>query len=363
MKKLLIVAGTRPEIIKLAPVLLEARSRRNVDARFCATGQHAEMADEAMKLFGVRADTNLRIMRENQSLSDVSSAMFDRFPSEVRSYQPDVIVVQGDTTSAMTAAVAGFDMKVAVAHVEAGLRSGDMNAPFPEEANRRVISVVSRYNFCPTAAAKDALLREGHDPSRIWVTGNTVIDALEILKERGNAETPASVNVSIRQPYVLVTAHRRESFGAGLEHIAAALVSAARRLPDLQFVYPVHSNPNVRATMEARLQGIGNILLLPPVSYRELLTLLRSCMFVLTDSGGIQEEAPSFGKFCVVMRNVTERREGIEAGFAVLTGDDPHRIEDEIVRCWHAKGSNVRGPNPYGDGHAARRILDILERA
>jgi UDP-N-acetylglucosamine 2-epimerase len=362
MKSILIIAGTRPEIIKLAPLFLSLQKELNdkLHLELCLTGQHQEMADEAVAIFQLRRDHNLRIMRPNQSPNDISRSVFEGLPRVLLLIKPDVVVVQGDTTGAAAAALCAFNLRIPVAHVEAGLRSFDLTAPFPEELNRRVITVTSQFNFCPTKSAKENLLRESVSAKTISVTGNTIVDALRIISERHQLNDLSAIDRSIRAPYVLVTAHRRESFGEGIKNICDALKECARLFPNHQFVYPVHLNPNINTPVREQLAAIRNVILLPPVSYLGLLTLLKNCVFVLSDSGGIQEEAPSFGKYCIVLRNVTERGEGINLGLAELVGTDVDRIVKAVTRRLSTSLPYPRVPNPYGDGHAAQRILQRL---
>ncbi len=326
----------------------------------CLTGQHEALANESLSIFGLKESYNLRIMMPNQTPNDVVKAVFDRLPPVLEKSHPDVVVVQGDTTSAAAAALCAFNAKVHVAHVEAGLRSYDLSAPFPEEMNRRTISCAARYNFAPTDSAKRNLLRESVPESTITVTGNTVVDALRIIQEEHDLDAISSIHQSIREPFVLVSAHRRESFGMGIRNICEALKICARSHPDIQFLYPVHPNPNINGPVRERLEGVNNVLLMPPVSYLELLTLMKHCALILSDSGGIQEEAPSFGKFCIVLREVTERNESVELGLSELVGTDPDGIVDAFSRRIRQESPRAPFVNPYGDGHAAMRILERL---
>jgi UDP-N-acetylglucosamine 2-epimerase (non-hydrolysing) len=272
---------------------------------------------------------------------------------------PDALLVQGDTTTAAASALCAFNMKVPVGHIEAGLRSFNMSAPYPEECNRRLISVMSSYNFCPTEGSKANLLREGVPPHMIHVTGNTVVDALQFIKAKHGLTDLNIVSKDIRPPFVLITAHRRESFGEGFKNICLAIRNAAQKYPHIQFVYPVHLNPNVKGPVHELIGDVSNVMLIPPIPYLELLTLLNGCRFVVTDSGGIQEEAPSFGKYCVVMREVTERTESVTAGMSELVGTDVKKIGAAIEKAMDysfAPGAM----NPYGDGRSCERTIDIL---
>lgn len=361
VKRILVIAGTRPEIIKLAPVILHARETASGPVvQLCFTGQHATMAEEAMALFGIRPDFNLEIMRPDQTLDHIASAVFERFPGVLRAARPDVVLVQGDTTTAAMAAVCAFHNRIPVGHVEAGLRSFDLAAPFPEECNRRIISALATYNFCPTEESKHHLERESVPARTLHCTGNTIVDAVERIRPGlGGAE---SVDHRIRLPYILMTAHRRESFGAGFENICSAVRACAQKYPDVQWVYPVHLNPNVQKPVTAMLSDLPNVLLLPPVSYTSLLTLQKECRFVLTDSGGIQEEAPSFRKYCIVLRDKTERMESVHAGLSELVGTDKSKIVKAVERVMSNNGVTFPADNPYGDGKAAGRIMNILCR-
>jgi len=360
MKTILIVAGTRPEIIKTVPVVIEARKRANIKVVYCLTGQHRTMAMEALSIFDVEADNDLKIMRPNQSLNMICESVFAKLPRVIEKIKPDVIMVQGDTTTAAMTALCAFNLKVPVAHIEAGLRSFNMEAPYPEECNRRLISVMSKYNLCPTSMAKTNLEREGVPSSTLYITGNTVVDALRIIQERHSLDHLDRFSVSLRKPFVLITAHRRESFGAGFENLCTAITESAQRYPAYQFIYPVHLNPNVKGPVHQLLGGLANVQLIEPIPYLELLTLLKHCAFVLTDSGGIQEEAPSFGKHCIVMREVTERMESVLLSMSELVGTDMGKIISAVQRAIDENISYVIDENPYGDGHASEKILDIF---
>ena len=359
---MLLVGGTRPEVIKLVPLIIaSARTRTSpLKIALCLTGQHRALADAALTIFNIRGDYDLHVMTSNQSPNDVSKAIFEKLPPVLSSVQPQVVIVQGDTTSAAAAALCAFNEKIPVGHVEAGLRSHDLSAPFPEELNRRIITATATYNFCPTESARQNLLRESVDEKSLFVTGNTVVDALRIISESHDLRNISIVNSAIRKPFVLVTAHRRESFGKGVENICSGIRQCAQRFVNHQFVYPVHLNPNIDQPVHRLLSGIPNILLVPPVSYLNLLRLLSNCELVISDSGGIQEEAPSFGKFCVVLREVTERKESVELGLSELVGTDPARIVEAVSKRLEHKATVPSAPNPYGDGHAAERILEIL---
>jgi UDP-N-acetylglucosamine 2-epimerase (non-hydrolysing) len=355
--KILAVYGTRPEAIKMAPVIAALRRRPAAfDVTLCTTGQHREMLDQVQDLFGLRSDVDLGLMRHDQTLNGLSAAALASMDEVLLSRRPDWLLVQGDTTTAMTASLAAFHRGVRVGHVEAGLRTADLRQPFPEEANRRIIDLLADALFAPTARARAALLAEGCSEDRIYVVGNTVIDALETLTGGGAAEVP-------ERPEVLITVHRRESFGAPLQSIFAAVRRLAESFPEVRFTYPVHRNPNVRQPAYEMLKDLPNLELLDPLDYRELVARLARCRFVLTDSGGIQEEAPTFGKPVLVLRETTERPEGIEAGVARLVGTDRERIfaaAAELLTSEKAYAAMARAVNPYGDGHAGERIAAVL---
>jgi UDP-N-acetylglucosamine 2-epimerase (non-hydrolysing) len=365
--KLMVVFGTRPEVIKLAPVVAAARASGELQVTVCSTGQHRQMLDQALACFDLRPETDLGLMRENQSLPGLTALLIEHLTTALRLERPDAVVVQGDTTSAFAGALAAFYERIPVAHVEAGLRTGDRYSPFPEEANRAMIGRLAQWHFTPTQQATDNLLHEGIAPQAITQCGNTVIDAIGLIRARWtNVPYPGEARALFPgQPLVLVTTHRRENFGQGLENICEALTVLSRQYPQLGFVFPVHLNPQVRQVVHARLQGLPNVRLMEPVDFETSLYLQSRSALVLTDSGGIQEEAPSFGVPAVVMRQHTERREGIDAGFATLAGTEVQVILT-AAREWldaPARRSGLQGrPNPYGDGLASQRILQVLRQ-
>ena len=363
MTRILLVAGTRPEIIKMAPLMLEAGSEGGVHVELVLTGQHDAMAREAMSIFGIEPSANLKIMRPDQTPDHVFSAVLTKLPPLLSEKKPDIVAVQGDTTSAVAAALSAFHAKIPVAHVEAGLRTYDLTAPFPEEANRRLLGVVTSFHLCPTEGAAANLRREGVAEDLLHVTGNTIVDAVRIIRERHQLEDRKSIHPDIRPPFVLVTAHRRESFGEGFRNICSALKKSAELHPSLQFVYPVHLNPNVRTPVHDLLGNLRNILLIPPVPYLSLLSLMQGAEFIVTDSGGIQEEAPSFGKHCLVMRDRTERMESVTAGLSELVGTNESVIVEAVSRAARNHTHHADTSNPYGDGHSSARILRILSKA
>lgn len=359
-QKILAVYGTRPEAIKMAPVIAALLRRPGkLAVTVCTTGQHREMLDQVQDLLGLRPGLDLRLMRPDQTLNGLAAGALAAMDEVLVSEAPDWLLVQGDTTTAMTAALAAFHRGVRVGHVEAGLRTGDLAHPFPEEANRRVIDLLSAALFAPTGRSRQALLDEGSDPARVHVVGNTVIDALQSIASgiaAGDGERP-------ERPEVLITVHRRESFGAPVREIFTALRDLALRFPGVTWIYPVHRNPNVRGPAAEILGGLPNLELHDPFDYEELVRRLLRCRFALTDSGGIQEEAPTFGKPVLVLRETTERPEGVDAGVARLVGSSRERIVAEASRLLtseEAYQSMARAVNPYGDGHASERIAAIL---
>lgn len=354
--EILAVYGTRPEAIKMAPVI-EALKRRPdaFSVRVCTTGQHREMLDQVQEIFGLRPDLDLNLMRPDQTLNGLAASALEAVDRVLVDTRPDWLLVQGDTTTAMTAGLAAFHRGVKVGHVEAGLRTGDLQRPFPEEANRRVIDLLADALFAPTDRSRDALLAEGCDERRVHVVGNTVVDALATLTPGPAAEG--------ERPEVLITVHRRESFGEPLRGIFTALRRLAESFPEVLWIYPVHRNPNVRGPAFEILGGLPNLELRDPLDYRELVALLARCRFALTDSGGIQEEAPALGKPVLVLRDTTERPEGVDAGVARLAGTDPERIFTEASRLLTDRSAYLamaRAVNPYGDGRASERIAAIL---
>ena len=354
-QRILLVVGTRPEAIKLAPVVRRLRQEPDrFEAVLCATAQHREMLDQVLEVFGLEPDVDLDLMRPGQAPNEVASRVFAALDPLLARTAPDWLLVQGDTTTAMCAAVAAFHRRVRVGHVEAGLRTGDFQRPFPEEMNRRVVDLIADAYFAPTARAARALESEGVEDAKIHLTGNTVVDALlEVARREGDEPETDSV---------LITAHRRESFGPPLESIVRAIARLARAFPRTRFLHVVHPNPNVLAAVRAN-EGLPNVELLEPIDYRGLVRLLRASRLVLTDSGGIQEEAPTFGKPVLVLREKTERPEGVEAGLAKLVGTDEETIVTEASRLLSdasARRRMTEGGNPYGDGRAADRIADAL---
>lgn len=367
--RMIVCLGTRPEAIKLFPVihLLQADARFTVDV--CATAQHRDLLDQVLRITGITPSVDLDLMRPDQSLTDVTTGVISRFGEMLDAYKPDRVIVQGDTTTAFAASLAAFYRKIPIAHVEAGLRTGNMFSPWPEEANRRLVSVLADMHFAPTKRARDALLAESIPRDRVHVTGNTVVDALMTIKSTLSAFRADTRSIAKQLPsprsgqrLILVTSHRRENFNGGMDRISNAILRLAER-EDVFIVFPVHPNPNVQSVMRMRLAGHPRIALISALDYVPFIYLLTRCHLVLTDSGGLQEEAPSLGKPVLVMRDTTERPEGVDAGTAILVGTDPDRILFEASRLLDdeaAYSRMSRAHNPFGDGRAARRIVDLL---
>ena len=363
--KVLTVFGTRPEAIKLAPLIkaLEKYSER-VTSKVCLTAQHREMIDPLLKIFDIKPDYDLNIMKPNQSLFDVTVLTLSRLEPILKQENPDILLVQGDTTTAFAAALGAFYLKIKIGHVEAGLRTFDKYNPFPDEINRRLITQLADLHFAPTKRARANLLSEGIPNHRIFVTGNTVIDALYMILEQTEGRNPLpNLPLHPDRKLILVTAHRRESFGQGLANICRALKRIVEQAPDVEVVHPVHRIPNVRFPVERMLRGVERIHLVEPLDYVAFVHLMKRAYLILTDSGGIQEEAPSLGKLVLVLRKTTERPEVNEAGAAKLVGTDPDVIVQETLRLLEAKDAYARmssASNPFGDGHAAEQIVDVL---
>lgn len=366
-KKVMVVIGTRPEAIKLAPVVLELeRHCADFQTQICVTGQHRQMLDQMLRVFGLRPDFDLAVMKVGQDLAEVTAACLKGLDRILRDERPDLVLVQGDTTTTLAASLAAYYYHIPVGHVEAGLRTGKKYDPFPEEVNRRIATHLSDFHFAPTEVARNNLLREGIGPENISVTGNTVIDAL-LLTQARLAEDPSiavdRLGATDGLRIILVTAHRRESFGPPFRRICEAVRVLAERRRDVLVVYPVHLNPNVQAPVREILDGLPNVRLLAPLDYVSFVACMQRAYVLLTDSGGIQEEGPSLGKPVLVMREVSERPEAIAAGTARLTGTDPERIVEAVSSLLddpaHYKRMTNR-PNPYGDGHAAERIVQFL---
>ena len=365
MTRVLSVFGTRPEAIKMAPVV---RALRAAPAQFeslvCVTAQHRAMLDQVLDVFDLKADADLDLMVPGQSPAGIVAGVLEGLPPLIRRLRPDIVLVQGDTMTTLAAAFAAFLERVPTGHVEAGLRTGDRWQPFPEEMNRILTSRIAALHFAPTAASRDALLAEGTPAADVYLTGNTVIDALlQTVRPDYRFRTPALAALEPGRRVVLITAHRRESFGAPLRSVCAAVRELAGRFPDLQFVLPVHPNPQVKATVEELLCDLPAMHLIEPVDYEEFVHLLARADLVLTDSGGVQEEAPSLGKPVLVLREVTERPEGVAAGTARVVGTGQDRIvaaASELLTSPEAYARMANAVNPYGDGHAGEHIAAVL---
>lgn len=364
--KTLIVIGTRPEAIKMAPVIGELRRRPAFDVSVCLTSQHRELLDQVIALFDIPVDHDLDLMTSDQTLGDVTSRVLLGMEGVLEDVAPDVVLTQGDTTTSFAAALAAYYRRIRVGHVEAGLRTFDKYSPFPEEINRRLGDALADYHYAPTPKARDNLLAEGISGSHVVVTGNTVIDALLDVAERPYRFTdPLLDGVGRERPLLLVTAHRRESFGDPFIEMCTAMRLLAERNGGLDIVYPVHPNPNVRKAVDGVLAGQERIHLIEPLEYLPFVHLLKKAAIVLTDSGGVQEEAPSLGKPVLVMREVTERPEAVEAGTAMLVGTSCERIVDAVQHLLDdtsAYDAMAKAVNPYGDGLASGRIADHLEK-
>ena len=369
-RRILTVFGTRPEAIKLFPLVHALERDPRFTSRVCVSAQHRAMLDQVLAIAAIEPDHDLDLMRPDQTLDGLTAALLTALGEVMDAERPDRVVVQGDTTTAMTAALCAYYRKIPVCHVEAGLRSGNIHHPWPEEVNRKVIGTIAALHCAPTETAAEALRRENVDPASVHVTGNTVIDALHWITAR-IAEEPALASglAGLEQRFagkriVGVTSHRRENFGEGMEAIASAIHRLAER-DDVALIFPVHLNPNVRTVMNERLGGLANVALIEPLDYPNFARLLAISTLMLTDSGGVQEEAPALGKPVLVMRETTERPEGIAAGTAKLVGTDADRIVAEAARLLDdeaAYAAMARAHNPFGDGHSAARIAELLAR-
>jgi UDP-N-acetylglucosamine 2-epimerase (non-hydrolysing) len=373
-KKVFIVFGTRPEAIKLAPVIKRLKARgSNLEPVVCVTAQHREMLDQALGLFRIEPDHDLDLMKKGQTLFDLTSEGLKKIRGVLEKEKPDLVLVQGDTTTTFVASLAAYYLKIGLAHLEAGLRTADKYSPFPEEMNRKLTDCLADLYFAHTVRARDQLIGEGVPPWIIFVTGNTVVDALLMtLEGQKNKEFQKKIERRFEEKYgisfenqktILITGHRRESFGKDFESICAGLKAIAKSRADVQLIYPVHLNPNVQKPVRRVLGATGNVHLIEPLDYSSFVWLMNRSYLILTDSGGIQEEAPSLGKPILVMRKTTERTEGIEAGTARLVGTDSKNIFEEAMKliCDKAKYEKMtKTANPYGDGKASERIYEIL---
>ncbi|WP_105254001.1 non-hydrolyzing UDP-N-acetylglucosamine 2-epimerase [Pseudoalteromonas sp. T1lg75] len=370
--KVLTVFGTRPEAIKMAPLVHALSVDERFDAKVCVTAQHREMLDQVLELFEITPDYDLNLMKAGQTLPEVSSRILLELTPVLKEFKPDVVLVHGDTATTFAASLAAYYEQIAVGHVEAGLRTGNIYSPWPEEANRKLTGALTKFHFAPTQTSKDNLLAENYPSESIHITGNTVIDALLMVKDKLESNIDLQTTLDAQFPFldadkklVLVTGHRRESFGGGFERICEALVEVAKSHSDVQIVYPVHLNPNVQEPVNRILADVDNIKLIEPQQYLPFVYLMNRANIILTDSGGIQEEAPSLGKPVLVMRDTTERPEAVKAGTVKLVGTDKVKIIEslnELLTNQVAYDDMSFAHNPYGDGEASKRIISILLR-
>lgn len=368
--KILTVFGTRPEAIKMAPLVKMLAGRKNIESRVCVTAQHRQMLDQVLELFEITPDYDLNIMKQGQNLSGITCEILKRMEPVLVEFQPDLVLVHGDTSTTFAATLAAYYQRTAVGHVEAGLRTGNIYSPWPEEANRKLTGALANLHFAPTELSRHNLLREGIDQEAVHVTGNTVIDALLWVKSKLQSDQGLSQSLRDRFPFlrnearlVLITGHRRENFGDGFERICAAIRNLAEKFTDVDFLYPVHLNPNVREPVGRILQGFTNIHLIEPQDYLPFVYLMTRSHIILTDSGGIQEEAPSLGKPVLVMRDTTERPEAVAAGTVKLVGTDSRQIIEAVATLLTNDIEYNRmsfSHNPYGDGKACERIVNTI---
>lgn len=369
-KKVLTVFGTRPEAIKMAPLVHALANDERFDAKVCVTAQHREMLDQVLELFEINPDYDLNLMKAGQTLNDITARILLELKPVLQEFKPDIVLVHGDTATTFAASLAAYYEQIAVGHVEAGLRTGNIYSPWPEEANRKLTGALAHYHFAPTETSKANLLKENYSEDNIFVTGNTVIDALLMVKEKIDTNSDLKLTLASQFPFldeskkmILVTGHRRESFGGGFERICQALAITAKENPDVQIVYPMHLNPNVREPVNRILNGIDNIYLIEPQQYLPFIYLMDQSHIILTDSGGIQEEAPSLGKPVLVMRDTTERPEAVVAGTVKLVGTDTAIIFSELSQLLHDNKAYELmsfAHNPYGDGKACKNIIKVL---
>lgn len=370
MKKILIVFGTRPEAIKMAPLVNALKFDSRFELKVCVTAQHREMLDQVLSLFEITPDYDLNLMSSGQTLNDITSRILLNLKPILQDYKPDVVLVHGDTATTFAASLAAYYEQIAVGHVEAGLRTDDIYSPWPEEANRKLTGVLAKYHFAPTENSKNNLLKENYDERNVFITGNTAIDALLMIKNKIDKELQLSESLAAQLSFldeskklILVTGHRRENFGDGFERICEALSIVANKNPNVQIVYPMHLNPNVREPVNRILGNIDNITLIEPQEYLQFVYLMTRAYVILTDSGGIQEEAPSLGKPVLVMRDTTERPEAVSAGTVKLVGTNTNKIVEtlnELLTSSVAYKNMSLISNPFGTGCAAESILDIL---
>lgn len=362
-KKVIFVFGTRPETIKMAPVIELAKESEALEPIVCVTAQHRYLLDQALAEFNIKPDIDLDLMRPNQTLYDIISRVSQGMREVYRKVKPDLVLVQGDTSTVFATSLACHYENIDAGHIEAGLRSGDNLNPFPEEINRRFVSLVAKYNFCPTEAAKENLLKEAVNPEKIFVTGNTIVDALENILKKVRSKPPLIRGIEpgfLQKPYVLITGHRRESFNGGIKNVCMTIKSLAKKHIDLHWLWAVHLNPNARDVVFETLNGLTNVRLAEPFPYREFVYLMDRSKFIISDSGGIQEEAPSLQKTVFVTRICTERPEAVKSGTSVLVATDPERIEKRVNELLKGGKNDKQIKNPFGDGKAAERIIDVI---
>ena len=362
MRKVMLVFGTRPEAIKMCPLVNELKKRKNMETIVCVTGQHRQMLDQVLETFSIVPNYDLSIMKERQTLFDVTTNILEKIREVLEEVKPDIVLVHGDTSTTFVTALACFYLQIPIGHVEAGLRTYDIYSPYPEEFNRQAVGIISKYNFAPTNMAKDNLLREGKNADTIYVTGNTAIDALRttVREDYSHPELDWAKDSRL----IMITAHRRENLGEPMHHMFRAIRRIMDEHPDVKAIYPIHMNPIVRKTAEEELSGCSRIKIIEPLDVLDFHNFLSRSFLILTDSGGIQEEAPSLGKPVLVMRDTTERPEGISAGTLKLVGTDEEVIYSnfkELLEDESAYKRMSQASNPYGDGHACERIADVLE--
>jgi UDP-N-acetylglucosamine 2-epimerase (non-hydrolysing) len=375
-KKVLLVFGTRPEAIKMAPLVKAFEKDNNIQSKVCVTAQHREMLDQVLDMFDITPDYDLNLMKPGQDLYDITANVLLGLKDVLRDFKPDVVLVHGDTTTTSASSLAAFYEKVKVGHVEAGLRTGDIYSPWPEEANRQITGVLANYHFAPTDTSANNLKRENKDPKNIIVTGNTVIDALFLAIEKieNDTELRTKIETSINTQYkinedkklILVTGHRRENHGQGFINICEALKTIASNNPDVDIVYPVHLNPNVQKPVKEILSDVSNVFLIDPLQYEQFIYMMNKSYFIITDSGGVQEEAPSLGKPVLVMRDTTERPEAVDAGTVKLVGTNTKAIIDEAQKLLDDEAEYnkmSKAHNPYGDGKACDKIINFIKES
>lgn len=362
MKKIIVTVGCRPDCIKMMPLVKELRKREGIEVKLLSTGQHRQMLDQVFEVFGEKPDVDLSIMKEGQTLFDITTNILNKIQITLKEEKPDVVLVHGDTSTAFVVALACFYLQIPVGHVEAGLRTYNIYSPYPEEFNREALGLLAEYNFAPTKLAAENLIKEGKDPKKIYITGNTVIDAMQHTVKEDYTHPELSWVGENR--FIFITAHRRENLGEPMHHMFRAIRRVLDEHPDVRAIYPIHMNPVVRKAAEEELGGCDQIHIIEPIEVFDCHNFEALCYLCLTDSGGIQEECPSYGKPVLVMRDTTERPEGVEAGTLKLVGTSEEKIYEEFTKLLDNKdeyNKMAKAANPYGDGHACERIVDILE--